>query len=272
MRKAGGILPLVLLLCAADASAQTPYKRIGLDTTIGVDLFRGDNVSDRPQIVVDIVGTAQMGRGWQLYVRPWFRLARPSPATAAPPPWDAQLYQASLRYERNGPVAVRADAGYIASPVGLGLFDTNPKANPTIAAHLNYFAPMLPFDTGGARVPAIASTYPFGAVVTISTGRWDGRAAVVNSSPVRISIAGVSTNPRATPVFEAGGGITPVIGLRLGVSFAHGAYLTSSELSPSAPPGDRVLTLLGFEGEYAVRYTKLAGEFVYAYVHDLRRG
>ena len=264
MRSPGlpGVLGLVLLLSAATALAQTPYERVSLDTTVGVDLFRGDNVSDRPQIIVDIIGTVQLGERWQVYVRPWFRLPRPSPPTAAVPPWGVELYQASLRYERTGRVATRVDAGYMASPVGLGLFDANPKANPTIAGHSSYFTPMLPFDAGGPRGPAIASTYPLGAVVTLATGRWDARAAIVNSAPVRSYVIGGTTNPRATPVFEAGAGITPTIGLRLGVSFAHGAYLTPDELAPTAIAGDRNLTLVGFEGDYAFRYTKLTGEFI----------
>jgi hypothetical protein len=172
------------------------------------------------------------------------------------------LYQASVRYERPGAVATRVDAGYLASPVGLGLFDANPRTNPTIAGHTSYFTPMLPFDAGGARTPAIASTYPLGTVVTLSAVRWDARAAIVNSAPVRSMIIGASTNPSATPVLEAGAGITPTTGLRLGVAFAHGAYLTADELAPTAAPGDRNLTLVGFEGDYAVRYTKLTGEFV----------
>src|SRR5262249_9386825 len=135
-----------------------------------------------------------------------FRQARPSTPTGTAPPWDAQLYQASLRYEHSGPISTRVDVGYMPSPVGLGVFDVNPRQNPTIAGHTTYFAPMAPFDTGGPRVPAIASTYPLAGVVTLSGGHWDARGAVANSAPVRISIAGVSTNPRATPVVEAGAG------------------------------------------------------------------
>ncbi len=257
-----GVMVVVLLLTAVAAHAQTPYDRVSLDTTVGVDLFRGDNVSDRPQIIVDIIGTVQLGDRWQVYMRPWFRLPRPSPPNAAVPPWDVELYQANVRYERPGRIATRVDAGYITSPVGLGLFDANPRANPTIAGHTSYFIPMLPFDAGGPRVTAIASAYPLGAVATLSTDRWDARAAIVNSAPVRSFILGAPTNPRATAVFEAGAGITPTTGLRLGVSFAHGTYLTQDELARTAPAGDRDLTLVGFEGDYAFRYTKLTGEFI----------
>jgi hypothetical protein len=154
------------------------------------------------------------------------------------------------------------EVGYMASPIGLGLFDANPRTNPTIAGHASYFTPMLPYDAGGPRGPAIASTYPLGGVVTVSSTRWDARAAVVNSAPVRSWVLGAATNPAETPVFEAGAGVTPMTGLRFGVSFAHGTFLKEEELSANARPGDHLVSLLAFEGDYAVRYTKVTGEFV----------
>jgi len=259
-------LALALLACAtsaASAAAQTPFERFSLDTTAAIDVFGGDNVSNRPQIIVDLIASARLGNGWQAYFRPWFRQARPAAPGLDAPAWDAQIYQASVRYERSGPVSTRLDFGYMPSPVGLGLFDVNPKQNPVIAGHFSYFVPMLPFDTGSARVPGIASSYPLAAVFTASSTIWDARVAMTNSSPVRISIPGVIANPAAAPVFEAGGGVTPIIGLRLGVSFAHGAYLTSSEFTPPVPQVDQTVTLTGFEGEYAFRYTKIAGEVVH---------
>ena len=260
-------LAFTLLVCAvtpaASAAAQTPFERFSLDTTAAIDVFGGDNVSNRPQIIVDIIASARLGNGWQAFFRPWFRQARPATPGLAAPPWDAQIYQASVRYERHGPVSSRLDFGYMPSPVGLGLFDVNPRQNPVIAGHSSYFVPMLPFDTGSARVPAIASTYPLAAMFTASTVRWDARVAMTNSSPVRISIPGVIANPAATPVFEAGAGVTPIIGLRLGVSFARGAYLTSSEFTPPLPQVHQSVTLTGLEAEYAFRYTKLAAEVVH---------
>lgn len=257
---------LALLACSAvpiaSARAQTPYERFSLDTTAAIDLFGGNNVSGDPQVIVDIVATARLGNGWQAFFRPWFRQARPAPGFEAPP-WDAQIYQASLRYERTGTVSTRVDMGYMPSPVGLGIFDVNPKQNPTIAGHFSYFVPMLPFDTGSARVPAIASTYPLAAVFTASTTKWDARVGLTNSSPVRISVPAVTANPESTPVFEAGAGVTPTIGLRLGMSFAHGEYLTASEFAPILPQVGRRMTLVGLEGEYAFRYTKLTGEVVH---------
>src|SRR5947207_4905453 len=172
---------LWLLLCGAapvvSAAAQSPYERFSLNTTAAIDVFGGDNVSNRPQVVIDIVATARLGNGWQVFFRPWFRQARPTPGVEAPP-WDAQIYQASLRYERSGPVSTRVDVGYMPSPVGLGIFDVNPKQNPTIAGHCSYFVPMLPFDTGSARVPAIAFTYPLAVGITAATPIWDACRAL----------------------------------------------------------------------------------------------
>jgi hypothetical protein len=255
---------------ARPAAAQPDFRRVGLETTLAVDLFRCPGCDDdtkellnRPQIVVDVLATIDLGGGWQAYVRPWFRLPHPTTLANPSPPWDKQIYQAAVRYERPGRIATRLETGYIASPVGLGMLDTSPSVNPTIGVHQSYFSPMLPFDVGGGRrVSAISSTYPFGSVLTVSSRNWDARAALVNSAPTRINAINGASNPRATPVFEAGGGVTPAPGLRVGASFARGRILTDEEVPIVAIPGDREVTMLGVEGEYAFRYTKLSGEFV----------
>ena len=244
---------LALVSVTVPASAQ-PTQRFALETTVAVDQFNGDNAVDRPNVVFDIIGSARLGSGWQIIVRPWIAQRRE-------PEWTTELYQALVRYERQGRVAIRLDSGFIGSPVGLGLIDSSPSSNPLIASHSSYFSPMTPFDTGGPRISAISSTYPLGSQVTFSTDRWDVRGALVSTTPTRVYALGDDSNPRHTPVIEAGAGITPHIGLRIGVSFAQGAYLTSREII-SGPPGDRMLTMIGVEGEYSFGYTKLAGEIV----------
>jgi hypothetical protein len=251
---AGGALAIVLVAAAVRPASAQSVERFGLETTIAVDQFAGEGAGNRPNIIVDVTASVRLGSAWQLYVRPWFRQPRT-------PDWDAQLYQAAVRYEHQGRVATRVDAGLIGSPVGLGMADASPSTNPTIAPHLSYFTPMLPFDTGGPRVNPIASTYPPGAQVTVSTNRWDARGAVVASAPTRIDLVGGRAAPASTPVLEGGAGITPTIGLRLGLSFAHGAYLTRSELTGPAA-GDRQMTMVGIESEYAVGYTKVSGELL----------
>ena len=249
------------LFVVTPASAQS-LARFSLESAAAIDEFAGENASDRAQIVIDISLAVRVGDRWQIYVRPWFRMPRPSSPTAAVPPWDKELYQAGLRYERRGPIAVRVDAGYILSPIGLGLYDVRPGVNPTIVPHLSYLTPMPAFDATVPRVSAVSATYPLGAEITLSSGKWDARAAVVNSAPTRIyAVGNTATNPQQTPVMVAGAGVTPFTGLRLGASVAHGLYATPAEITIPVPDG-RAMTMAGVEGEWALAGTKVSGEML----------
>ncbi len=255
---------VALMTTAAPAFAQgaaESVERFSLDSVIGVDSFGGQNVSSQPQIVIDVSAAVRIGDNWQLYVRPWFRLPRPASGSATTPPWDTEIYQAGVRYERPGPIAVRFDGGYILSPIGLGLLDSRQNLNANILPHLSYLVPMPAFAPAAPRVLAVSNAYPLGAQLTISTSHWDARAAVVNSAPTRPYILGATTNPRQTPVVVAGGGITPITGLRLGASFAHGDYATAEEIAvPNARA--RTVNMIGAEGEWAFRYTRIRGEII----------
>lgn len=254
MARAAAAIALLLLLGSGSAFAQTEStERVSFDSVVESDIFRGQNAATRPNIVIDLSATVRITTGWSVYVRPWFSQRRTTT-------WDKEIYQAELQYEHAGPVAVRVDAGYLASPVGLGMMDTRPSVDPLILPHLSYVTPTAPLEAGGPVVWPIAATYPLGGEVALSGAKWDARAALVDSSPARIYILNnTSQNPAATPVIEAGAGVTPKIGLRLGVSLAHGDYATGSELKPVAPNG-KMMTLAGVEGEYTFGYTKLSGE------------
>jgi len=243
---------MMLLSAATTARAQSP-ARFSLDSAVSVDLFQGQNTVDRPNIVIDVTAVARIGDGWLVYVRPWFRQPRA-------PEWEKEIYQAALQYSRPGRVATRIDLGYIASPIGLGMLDVRPGVNPTIAPHFSYLLSMPVFDPAAPRVSAIASTYPPGGQFTASTTSWDARVAVISSMPNRDFVINSSEpNPRATPVIVAGGGITPRVGLRVGLSMAHGDYVTKDELTVPATRGRR-LTMAALEGEYSFAYTKISGE------------
>jgi hypothetical protein len=244
------------LAAARPLAAQSEsFARFSLDTVVAIDVFQGENTVDRPNIVIDVTSVVRLADGWLLYMRPWFRQPRTSE-------WDKEIYQAAVQYERSGTVATRVDAGYIVSPIGLGMMDTRPGVNPTIAPHLTYVTPMPVFDPTAPRARPIASTYPLGAQVTFSTVRWDARGAVVSSAPTRQFVINGGTNPLATPVLVAGGGLTPFAGLRVGLSIAQGQHASSGELTTDAFGDSRGMTLVALEGEYAVGYTKIAGELV----------
>ena len=167
MRRIGVV---VMLLWAARPLAAQSLARFSLDSVVAVDLFRGEATVDRPNIVVDVTAVVRLAEAGALRAT-----LVPQPRTAE---WDKEIYQAAVQYERSGPVSTRVDAGYIVSPIGLGMMDTRPGMNPTIAPHLSYVTPMPVFDPTAPRARPIASTYPLGAQVTVSTVRWDVRGAL----------------------------------------------------------------------------------------------
>jgi hypothetical protein len=257
---AGVILAGWLLLAHSPAFAQGP-ARFSLDSAVAIDTFRGQNTVEDPNIVVDVTAVVRLGGGWLAYVRPWFREPR-LPHIEDPDSWDKEIYQAAVQYERTGAIASRIDAGYIVSPIGLGMMDTRPGVNPTIAPHLSYLQSMPVFDPGSPRVGAIAASYPLGAQLTLSTARWDARIALVNSAPTRAYVINADTNPRSTPVVMTGAGVIPVAGLRFGASIATGDYVAFDEMTIRQDDG-RHFRMIVVEGEYAINYTKISGEFTH---------
>lgn len=251
---------LVALLLASAIVAARPAQgqglsRVSLDSVSAIDLFRGDGTTGRPNTSVDVSAVVRIGNGWSAQLRPWF-----FKSSATGSLWSRELYQAQLRYERGGRVATRLDAGFIASPVGLGMLDMRADTNPTIQGHPSYFVPLLPFDAAAPSVRAVSSTYPLGATLTVSGTTWDARVAVVNSAPNRrYAFNSRTPNPEATPVVVFGGGVTPAPGLRVGGSYVAGDYATATEVKD--PQAARELRLWNIEAEYAFGYTKLSGEF-----------
>jgi hypothetical protein len=234
------------------AQPQTP-ARFSVDSAVQIDQLQGQSTVDRPNIVIDVTASMRLGPGWTLYMRPWFRQPRNST-------WDREIYQAAVQYERTGRVSTRVDAGYIVSPVGLGMMDTRPGVNPTILPHLSYVTPMPAFDAGAPRVQPIASTYPLGAQVTASGLKWDARGGVISAPTNRIFIVNAPTpNPKPRPFVVAGGGITPRVGLRLGASYGAGEYVTREELAVPSANG-RMLRMASVEGDYAFGYSRFTGE------------
>jgi hypothetical protein len=242
-----------LCLAATRAFAQPP-ARVSVDSVAGVDLFKGQGSTDRPDASLDIGISARLTDSWMLYARPWiFKSAQGGD-------WDKEIYQAAVQYQRAGRVAARVDAGYIASPIGLGMLDMRADTNPTIRPHLSYFIPLMPFDRGAPQLGPIVSSYPLGAQLSLSTTKWDARGAVVNSAPTRrFALYADTPNPRTTPVVVVGGGVTPRPGLRIGAAAATGRYATHNEIGQPFPV-DRDLRMWSVEGEYAVGYTKVSAE------------
>ena len=245
---------VALTLSATAASAQ--QSRFALDAVVAADVDHGSEVTRKSTAWFDVFGAARIVGGFDVRVRPVvFRRSFDGS-------WQGQFYELALRYERPGPIGVRVDAGIFTSPIGLSMLENRPDKNPVISQHSTLYLPIPRYEPGTPSTNLLAAAYPLGAKVTFSGARWDARAAVVDSSPVRgRSLFGDNKPPRMAN-FVAGAGFTPRIGLRFGFAVAAGDYAAEQEVRDKSR-GDRRATVAQVEGEWAFRYTRIAGEFLW---------
>jgi hypothetical protein len=245
---------LALTPAAADAQA-LPNGRIAIEAVAAV--ASTSDAADDPFVWLDLVTTIRVRDKVDVIVRPY---ARRLPGGD----WDALLYQAQVRYQPTD--SVRLDAGIITSPLGLGTLELRPDLNPVVSYPFYYFAPLPAFDQFANQVQVLAGGYPLGALVSWSRGPWDARAGVTDGTPARSR--DVFDAPSSTPQLVAGGGVTPLIGLRFGAGLGTGKYRRASEpdfftgAATTGPVSDANALVFNLEGEYSFRYTKISGEWV----------
>jgi hypothetical protein len=175
--------------------------------------------------------------------------------------WNRDVWIAALRYERPGPIGLRVDGGLIPSPVGLAnVIVRRPNLNPTITQPSSLFTALPTLEPRGPRPNLLGGIYPFGTQVTVSGQAWDARAAIVDTSPLRRRRIFSRTNPPRFTNVIVGGGVTPVVGFRVGASVSRGGWLKAGE-SPLTT-ADHGATIVTIESEFSYAYTKLAGEWV----------
>lgn len=245
------------LLVSAPIVAAAQTSRVALDVVAAADVDRGSFVTRKATAWFDVFGAVRIADGLDLRVRPVvFRRLNDGQ-------WRGQFYELAVRYERPGPVGIRVDAGQFSGPIGLSLMENRPNTNPVVSQHSTLYLPIpRTIEAGTPSTNLLAAAYPLGAKVTVSGAKWDARAAVIDSSPVRgRSFFGANKPPRMANVV-VGAGFTPYIGLRFGVAAAAGAYAAASEVRDQTR-GDRRATLAQIEGEWAFRYTRIAGEFLW---------
>lgn len=252
-----GLALAVTCALAPPASAQQPFGHVAMEAVAAISATSTDFTD--PMIVLDATGTVHLGSGFDAVVRPY---ARRLPGGD----WASQMYQLQVRYQATRGVPLRVDAGILSSPIGLGTLELRPDRNPTISAPYYYYAPLPPLDASGDRVQLISGGYPLGIVAAASGTTWDVRAGVTDGSPVVSRDALAGDRPPAAAQLVLGGGITPMPGLRVGAGYARGAYRSRSA-ALSAPGGDQLATVFNLEGEYAVGYTRVAGEWIIDRIH-----
>jgi hypothetical protein len=187
--------------------------------------------------------------------------------------WQKQMYQLGFRYERRGAsendLGLRVEVGQMPSPIGIGMLENRADLNPLISQHSAYYLPLPRVDPEIPRSFLIAGAYPFGAQATLSTGRWDARVALIDSSPVRGRPFFGSNKPPRLMNTVFGGGITPRVGLRFGVGVARGAYASAREVIDRRG-GDRLATMVQAEGEWSFGHTRIVGELVRSVLETAR--
>jgi hypothetical protein len=252
LRRAAGVI--VVVLSPQIVAGQT--SRVALDVVVAADVDAGSQVTRKSTAWFDAFGAVRIFDNFDFRVRPVvFRRSFDGA-------WQTQMYELALRYERPGPIGVRLDAGVFSSPIGLSILENRPNTNPVVSQHSTLYLPIPRYEPGTPTTYLLAAAYPLGAKLTVSGAKWDARAAVVDSSPVRgRPFFGDNKPPRMANVV-AGAGVTPYIGLRFGVAAASGDYADETEVRDKSR-GDRHARLLQVEGEWGFRYTRIAGEFLW---------
>jgi len=260
LRSEGGSRTLCLVVAISLATPALAFaqqarpSRLAIDTVAAIDETVDANGSYGTGVVVDAIVSTGLGRGFEAIV--WPIVQRNSASE-----WRQEIWIATLRYERAGPIGVRIEGGMIPSPVGLtNLTVRRPHLNPTISQPSSLFTALPALEIRGPRTNLLGAIYPFGGQVTVSGARWDARAALLDTSPLRRRRLISDVNPPQFANIVVGGGVTPVVGFRVGASMTHGGWQRAGE-SP-ANTSDRDATVITVESEFSFAYTKLAGEWV----------
>jgi hypothetical protein len=240
---------------AVSAQEERP-SRVAVDTSAAVENSVDANGRQLTGMWVDAVVSVGIGKGFEAVAWP---IAQRVANTGVR---SADLWIATLRYQRPGPIGIRIDGGLLGSPVGLAnLTVRRPHLNPTIAQPAALFIALPALEDGGPRPNLLGAIYPFGAQVSVSGARWDARAAVIDTSPLRRRGIFVDPKPPRFTNLVMGGGVTPFVGFRVGASMTHGGWMRAGE-SPSIPT-TRSATVVTVESELSFAYSKLAGEWVH---------
>jgi len=233
---------------------ETRASLVAIDTVASFDERVDRDGNYETGLSVDALVSVGLGRGLEAVI--WPIVQRLGSGQ-----WNHDVWIASVRYERAGPIGLRVEGGLVPSPVGLAnLIGRRPHLNPTIAQPSLLFSPLPSLEPGGPRPNLLGAFYPFGAQVTLSGQHWDGHVAMIDTSPLRRRRILARTNPPRFSNMVIGGGVTPVVGLRIGASVTHGGWMRAGEAP--AVTADLDGTVITVESEYSRAYTRVSGEWV----------
>jgi hypothetical protein len=238
------------IVSAAPAYAQLDQARSTAESVISVRVVADGEGHVTPATFVDASGAVAL-RGFTLVVRPVLYRAGGD--------WTGSLYQALARIDGGSRIGWRIEAGYLAPPLGLASFDSRADVNPTVLTSFAYAAALPSFEVGVPAARLLSSAYPLGAQLSASTAHWDGRVAVTDSSAARARGAFVRDAPARSAEWTIAGGITPVVGLRVGGGWSSGAYAQPSETSDHRR---RQASFTNLEFDWSGGYGRVYGEWL----------
>jgi hypothetical protein len=252
-------LPLALVFSVITVrpllGQETRASAVAVDTAVSLDHARDFGDDYATGLSADAVISVGLGRGLEGVI--WPVVQRLGSGQ-----WIRDVWIASMRYERAGPVGVRVEAGLVPSPVGFANYiGRRPHLNPTISQPLSLFTNLPALEADGPRANLLGAVYPFGGQVTLSGRYWYGRAAVIDTSPLRRRRVFSRSNPPRFTNVVVGGGVMPIVGLHVGASVTHGGWMRAGEATGVTT--DRDATVFTVESEFSIAYTKVAGEWVH---------
>jgi hypothetical protein len=210
---------LIVIAPAAAHAQQSRPSRLAIDTVATIDSALDNNGNDATNLVIDAFVSVDLGGGLEVISWP---IAQRRAVTGE---WSHDVWIAALRYERRGPVGIRIEGGLLPSPIGLAnLTVRRAHLNPTISQPSLLFSPLPSLGDGQPRPNLLGAIYPFGGQITVSGSRWDARAALLDTSPLRRRGVFVDPKPPRFANLVIGGGVTPFVGFRVGASVTHGGW------------------------------------------------
>lgn len=249
-RQGSRAIAAVLLLASAAASAQERFLIEGIFDAELHDTDTDSHLLSRNDGDLSYVGRVQLWSAYQ--VSPSFQvyalvegeIEDASGETES----EAEFEQYAVRYTRHSSPSFFIEAGRILGPLTVYSDRHLSSKNPLIGQPYTFL-----------------TTYPIGAQIGGSFGKFDYRAAMVDEPDIKPDFLSIEPGTAYRPVL--GFGFSPVQQLRFGVSYTEGPYL-GGEADPGLPAGaswrDYDQQVLGFDFQYARGYLELNGQFVSA--------